>query len=379
MTCSHSTHTPRPSRPAGRTGHLRRLVLPLATLLGLAFARPAAAQWLLPHLSGYDFDPNPPTTTSDTQFLLRGTFRYLCGQVTTATVVDSEHIEVTLDQGPACPDTTRDWSHWFDLGRLAAGNHTLYITLTVNDPDSGNVVEHGSFEYGVVDTSVYVPPPPPPPTSGFMPYVLQYILTPSRPNIGQPTTVDFIGYFPYYCGEVANATVVDASNIALTLRPGPACSDTLRTWTHRFDFGFLPLGHDSVTVSLTMQQPGAPDLLIVGAFGFEVYENGDPPPPPPPGDSLQTVLSNSRPNPFSNQTQFGVSLDNAVQGDVAIYDIGGRRIQTIYRGMLPRGTSQFAWNGRLSNGKSAPGGIYFYRLAMPGRIIARRVVLLGQP
>jgi flagellar hook assembly protein FlgD len=62
-----------------------------------------------------------------------------------------------------------------------------------------------------------------------------------------------------------------------------------------------------------------------------------------------------------------------------VFDVVGRRVVTIHKGMLPQGTSQLAWNGRRQDGSRAPGGIYFYRLTLQDRVIHRQVVLLGTP
>src|SRR4029077_19365646 len=94
-------------------------------------------------------------------------------------------------------------------------------------------------------------------------------------------------------------------------------------------------------------------------------------PPPPPIDSSRTGLSASHPNPFRDQTSFSVSLDNAQIVDVAVFDLLGRRVTTIHRGLLPQGTSNLAWSGRRQDGSRAPGGIYFYRLTLPDRVVHR--------
>jgi len=360
---------------------LARLAIVLGVAVSLLSPRPAAAMdppsWNIRYLSGYGFLPNPPVSQEDTRFLLYGWFPFDCGQVSNARVIDAEHIELTLDPGPACSDTLRTWSHLFDLGMLATGNHSLEITLTMNRPDSGQAIEHGSFEFGVEDSTA--PPPPPPPPSGFMPYVLHYLFDPAPPNIFQPTHVDLLGWFPYTCGEVADARVVDSDDIELTLRPGPACSDTASWWRQGFDLGLLAAGAHDLNVRLTLQTPGLPDSVATGVLSFAVSDTATPPPPGPPGDSLNQVLSNSRPNPFAAETRFGVSMDQPTTGEVAIFDISGRRVVTLFHGELPRGTSQFTWNGRRSSGEFAPGGIYFYRLTARGRVIAKRVVLLGKP
>lgn len=368
------------SRAARQVGR----ALLVAGIAGMLVPGPARAQqgsWLMRYLSGYDFLPNPPIRQDTTRFLVQGWFPFSCVVVSNARVIDAGHVELTIAPGPGCSASSPTaWSQLFPLGVLAAGNHSLEIALTVNRPDSGQVVERGSFEFGVVDTTVVPPPPPPPnPPPGFMPNVLQYFISPAQPNPNQATSVDLLGWFPYDCGEIANAAVVDTSDLALTLRPGPACSDTARMWRQHFDLGRLPAGHHPMTVHLTLEAPGVPDSLETGVIPILVYEDSGPPPSDPPGDSLRTVLSKTRPNPFATQTQFGVSLTDPVAGDVAIFDIAGRRIVTLFHGVLPRGTSQFGWDGRRADGRPAPGGIYFYRLATPSRVFARRVVLLGTP
>ena len=62
-----------------------------------------------------------------------------------------------------------------------------------------------------------------------------------------------------------------------------------------------------------------------------------------------------------------------------MFDLSGRRVATVFRGLMPAGTSQLAWNGRRMDGRRAPGGIYFTRLTLPDRVVTRRVVLLTTP
>jgi flagellar hook assembly protein FlgD len=96
-------------------------------------------------------------------------------------------------------------------------------------------------------------------------------------------------------------------------------------------------------------------------------------------DSSSAGVSSSHPNPFREQSSFSVSLDTPQSVDVGVFDVLGRRVVTIHKGMLPQGTSQLAWNGRRQDGSRAPGGIYFYRLTLQDRVIHRQVVLLGTP
>jgi hypothetical protein len=72
-------------------------------------------------------------------------------------------------------------------------------------------------------------------------------------------------------------------------------------------------------------------------------------------------------------------MDRTVSAEVAVFDLNGRRVTTIFRGQLPGGTSQLKWDGRRGDGSWAASGIYFYRLTLPDRIVSRQVVFLNRP
>lgn len=94
------------------------------------------------------------------------------------------------------------------------------------------------------------------------------------------------------------------------------------------------------------------------------------------GGALQLSVSQARPNPFTGETRFTVSLDGNARLEVGIYDIGGRRIARLFRGTKGPGLHVFAWDGRREDGTGAGEGIYFYRVASPGRTVTGKVALL---
>ncbi|GIR41907.1 MAG: hypothetical protein CM15mP52_1370 [Candidatus Neomarinimicrobiota bacterium] len=44
---------------------------------------------------------------------------------------------------------------------------------------------------------------------------------------------------------------------------------------------------------------------------------------------------------------------------INVYDIMGRKIVTLYQGILVKGKYQFSWNGKDSQGRSLASGPYF--------------------
>jgi hypothetical protein len=286
--------------------------------------------------------------------------------------VDSGHIELTVSPG-TCGDTTGSWRQDFALGVLPQGNHDLAIHVTIERPDSSTLIEDGTFTFGVVDTSYHEPPPDTTRTTGPL---IEWIATiPAQARNDAPTQIEVHGYFPFDCGQVIGAEVVDDAHIQATLVQGPACGDTARVYDQTFELGLLPAGPHVVQLTLAIE--GDSSTVVHRDFGFEVIDPNAP--PPPPGDSLQSVMSSGRPNPFHDQSSFSVSLAGPVPAEVAVFDLAGRRVRTVFSGTLPMGTTQMRWDGRRSDGSPVPGGIYFYRLVMPDRVVTRRVVLLAHP
>jgi len=44
---------------------------------------------------------------------------------------------------------------------------------------------------------------------------------------------------------------------------------------------------------------------------------------------------------------------------VDIFDIAGRRVRSLYRGLLPSGFQTLTWDGMNEGGRPAPAGVYF--------------------
>jgi hypothetical protein len=87
-------------------------------------------------------------------------------------------------------------------------------------------------------------------------------------------------------------------------------------------------------------------------------------------------LSLARPNPFSGETRFSLDLPTASTVDLAVHDLAGRRVATLFRGTLTPGARTFVWNGHDARGGAVRDGVYFVRCVTNGRVQFQRVVLL---
>ena len=71
------------------------------------------------------------------------------------------------------------------------------------------------------------------------------------------------------------------------------------------------------------------------------------------------------PNPFTRETAVVYSLDRPARVEVAVFDIAGRRVATLFRGTQGSGDQRVMWNGK-TNGFDAPVGVYFVRVVVDG-------------
>jgi hypothetical protein len=86
-----------------------------------------------------------------------------------------------------------------------------------------------------------------------------------------------------------------------------------------------------------------------------------------------TTLTAS-PNPFRAGTSIYFSLDSPRAVEVAVYDVLGRRVQSLYSGRLTKGMHYFTWDGRSAAGVATAPGIYFLRFDSMGLRLGTKVV-----
>ena len=93
---------------------------------------------------------------------------------------------------------------------------------------------------------------------------------------------------------------------------------------------------------------------------------------------LETGFDPPAPNPFIQGVRISYRL--ARQGTAAIdaFDVSGRHVATLTRGIGAPGPHELVWSGRGDQGTRVPAGIYYVRADLDGRRFSRRVVYLGR-
>lgn len=95
-----------------------------------------------------------------------------------------------------------------------------------------------------------------------------------------------------------------------------------------------------------------------------------------PGTGPRTDALRVSPNPSRGTVELACSLASAGPARVSVYDLLGRKVRDVANGMLPAGTTRFAWDGRDAAGAPSPPGLYMIRLSASGRTLFRRIVRL---
>lgn len=82
------------------------------------------------------------------------------------------------------------------------------------------------------------------------------------------------------------------------------------------------------------------------------------------------------PNPFNAQTLIRYMLPEPGDVQVDIYDLLGRKINTLWNGYQSSGMKTLTWDGTDSNHNDVSSGIYFYRIRANGKSETRPLSLI---
>lgn len=86
-------------------------------------------------------------------------------------------------------------------------------------------------------------------------------------------------------------------------------------------------------------------------------------------------LSQNYPNPFNPTTTINFSLDKKEKVELAIYNINGQRVKTLYNGFA-EGNNSVVWDGTTDSGMKASSGVYFYKLEGETINATKKMVML---
>jgi len=82
------------------------------------------------------------------------------------------------------------------------------------------------------------------------------------------------------------------------------------------------------------------------------------------------------PNPFRGSCRIALSVREAGEARLAVFDVRGRRVVSLLGGRLGAGAHGLAWDGRDEAGTPVPPGVYFLRLDTAPAAATRKLVRL---
>lgn len=84
----------------------------------------------------------------------------------------------------------------------------------------------------------------------------------------------------------------------------------------------------------------------------------------------------SAPNPFNPQTMIELSLPQAASGTLRVYDVRGRLVTELHRGLFAQGANSFVWDGRDGGGRAVASSAYWVQASTDDLTFTRRILLL---
>ncbi|MFC1481136.1 YCF48-related protein [Candidatus Neomarinimicrobiota bacterium] len=90
----------------------------------------------------------------------------------------------------------------------------------------------------------------------------------------------------------------------------------------------------------------------------------------------QLRLAQNYPNPFNSNTSIKFDLPSSMHAQMNVFDMQGREVIQLFRGILEQGYHDYTWDGKTVAGFDVPSGIYIYRLTIRGRVKTKKMTIL---
>lgn len=94
--------------------------------------------------------------------------------------------------------------------------------------------------------------------------------------------------------------------------------------------------------------------------------------------SWKIHLAQNIPNPFHQLTTINYRLFQPGQVTLSIYDLFGRRVQTLINSHQSAGHHTVQWNGNSNEGQPLNQGLYYYELRAGSFVISKKMLFLGR-
>lgn len=146
--------------------------------------------------------------------------------------------------------------------------------------------------------------------------------------------------------------------------------------------GFFDNSSDFCTVDLSILNPGTYDTLRIKAIfrrgpgkasgnpALKMWGLGNTSSNvtgvSPTDKSMIFALYRNLPNPFTDRTEIQYQLPRRANVELRVFDLIGREVITLVKGVKNPGYYSIQWRGRDKNSNSLPSGVYFLRMKAGG-------------
>jgi hypothetical protein len=88
------------------------------------------------------------------------------------------------------------------------------------------------------------------------------------------------------------------------------------------------------------------------------------------------ALEQNYPNPFNSTAMIDFAVPYQTDVRIEVYNITGQLVKTLVSGSITAGVHHIAWDGLSDGGISVSSGLYFYRMASPGFVQTKKMLML---
>ena len=201
------------------------------------------------------------------------------------------------------------------------------------------------------------------------------------------TPVDPLGYrlrFALRPGEIEELQSSARFTVAVTPGKGVSLLAGERLDVARQEWQIVEIPMDAFDLEAPIEA-----VVFAGNFGGTFYLDdirlvtGAPQPPRTAVVESQEAtipqsftLSQNYPNPFNPETTIHFDLPQAVEIELALYNLTGQKVATLAHGRREAGTYSLLWNGRDEDGRELASSVYLYRLQAGSQLETRKLLLL---